>query len=164
MKEGEQQFGSWLRVSTLNLAKKTIVRIAGYEDEGDEKIERNSSHGRTDEASHNGIRTDSVCIAEEDRKTAPKADSVMTAADQISQVKVRGGLMSGTSDPDVLSETECTTPLRTEVLLGLVFQAQLDSIDEELARYDKVEEDRRCVLVAQSGGVGSRVLGSAIFF
>lgn len=28
-----QQFGSWLQVNTLNLAKKTVIRVAGYEKE-----------------------------------------------------------------------------------------------------------------------------------
>lgn len=31
MKEGGQQFGSWLRESTPNLGKKTIIRLEGYE-------------------------------------------------------------------------------------------------------------------------------------
>ena len=33
MREGNQQFGSWLRVATPNIAKKTIVCVAGYEEE-----------------------------------------------------------------------------------------------------------------------------------
>nr|POF03750.1 hypothetical protein CFP56_06668 [Quercus suber] len=44
-----------------------------------------------------------------------------------------------------------------------VFQAQLDAIDEDLARYDTVEEGGGCDLKVQSGGVGSKVVGSAKF-
>ena len=33
MREGNQQFGSWLHAATPNIAKKTIVRVAGYKDE-----------------------------------------------------------------------------------------------------------------------------------
>ena len=33
MREGNQQFGSWLHATTPNIAKKTIVHVAGYEEE-----------------------------------------------------------------------------------------------------------------------------------
>ena len=32
MQGSDQQFGSWLRASTLNLAKKTVIRVAWYEE------------------------------------------------------------------------------------------------------------------------------------
>lgn len=106
---------------------------------------------------------DTDYVADEDRQAVPTVNSGLNTADQISQVAVRGGLMSGTPVLDELSVMECTMPLRTEVLPGLVFQAQLDSIDEELVKYNKVEEDRECVSGAQLGGVGSRAVGSTKF-
>lgn len=45
MKEGDQQFGSWLPASTPNIAKKTLVRVAGYEKEVIKETEMNSSGG-----------------------------------------------------------------------------------------------------------------------
>ncbi|KAK7829774.1 hypothetical protein CFP56_028868 [Quercus suber] len=36
LKETDKQFGSWLRASTSNLAKKTVVRVAGYKEEVNE--------------------------------------------------------------------------------------------------------------------------------
>ena len=45
MKEGDQQFGSWLPASTPNIAKKTLVRVASYEKEVIKEIEMNSSGG-----------------------------------------------------------------------------------------------------------------------
>lgn len=33
LKEGDQQFGSWLRAFTLNLSRKIVVRVAGFKDE-----------------------------------------------------------------------------------------------------------------------------------
>ena len=32
--EAEQQFGSWLRATTPNLARKTVVWVASFEEEG----------------------------------------------------------------------------------------------------------------------------------
>ena len=32
--EAEQQFGLWLRATTPNLARKIVVRVAGFEEEG----------------------------------------------------------------------------------------------------------------------------------
>nr|POF18422.1 hypothetical protein CFP56_49380 [Quercus suber] len=33
LRETDKQFGPWLRANTSNLAKKTVVRVAGYEEE-----------------------------------------------------------------------------------------------------------------------------------
>ena len=43
------------------------------------------------------------------------------------------------------------------------FQAQLDAIDEELARFDNLEKDKENDLAAQSSGMGSQVVGLALF-
>ena len=37
-----QQFSSWLRASTPNLAKRTIVRVAGYEEDVKGGVEQTS--------------------------------------------------------------------------------------------------------------------------
>lgn len=39
----------------------------------------------------------------------------------------------------------------------------MDAIDEEMATFDNLEKDKESDSVAQSGGVGSRVVGSALF-
>ena len=33
LKEGDQQFGSWLKAFTLNLSRKIVVRVVGFKDE-----------------------------------------------------------------------------------------------------------------------------------
>ena len=33
--EAEKQFGSWLRANRLNLSRRTVIRVAGFEDEED---------------------------------------------------------------------------------------------------------------------------------
>ena len=45
MREGNQQFGSWLRVATPNIAKKTIVCVVGYEEEVNKEPACNLSLG-----------------------------------------------------------------------------------------------------------------------
>ena len=47
--------------------------------------------------------------------------------------------------------TECTS--------SQSFQAKLDEIDRELSRFDQVEDGVETLL----GGVGSRMMGSALF-
>ena len=64
LRESDQQFGSWLRVVTPNLAKKTVVRVAGYEAEvrednrdatGQARREEGGSEARTDELNHSEL-------------------------------------------------------------------------------------------------------------
>lgn len=52
LKAGDQQFGSWLRANTPNFAKKTIVRVEGYEEGGDDITRHESSHRRTEPVGH----------------------------------------------------------------------------------------------------------------
>ena len=47
LKEGDQQFRSWLQASTPNLPKKMLVRVVGYEEEVNRENEINSSVGGT---------------------------------------------------------------------------------------------------------------------
>ena len=49
MREGDQQFGSWLHAATPNIAKKTIVRVAGYEEEVNGEPACNPSPGSNGE-------------------------------------------------------------------------------------------------------------------
>ena len=64
LRESDQQFGSWLRAVTLNLAKKTVVRIAGHEAEvrednrdatGRARREEGGSEARIDELNHSEL-------------------------------------------------------------------------------------------------------------
>jgi len=47
LKEGDQQFRSWLQTSTPNLPKKMLVHVVGYEEEVSRENEINSSVGGT---------------------------------------------------------------------------------------------------------------------
>ena len=64
LRDSDQQFGSWLRAVTPNLAKKTVVRVAGYEAEvrednrdatGQARKEEEGSEARTDELNHSEL-------------------------------------------------------------------------------------------------------------
>ena len=67
LRDGDQQFGSWLRVNTPNLAtkkkkEKRIVWVAGYKEEVSGDTKTNSSHERGDAVDHAGmwIGSDSI--------------------------------------------------------------------------------------------------------
>lgn len=49
LREGNQKFGSWLHAATPNIAKKTIVRVAGYEEEVNGELACNPSPGSNGE-------------------------------------------------------------------------------------------------------------------
>lgn len=68
-----------------------------------------------------------------------------------------------TVGPEFNCSEDCLIPTRIVAQPCTVFQAQLDSIDEVLARYDTVVKGGGCNLKAQSRGVGSKVVGSAKF-
>ncbi|KAK9988680.1 hypothetical protein SO802_028919 [Lithocarpus litseifolius] len=121
LKEGEQKFGSWLRVNTPNFSKKTIVRVEGYEEVGDDNTRHESSHKWTDAADH---------------------ESLETVEDGGDHVEVQVGSKSSTIGLELISSMDCLITTRTEVLPSPIFQAQLDSINEDLARYDTVVEGR----------------------
>ena len=52
------------------------------------------------------------------------------------------------TSPKVLNSTIGMTSLRTEMIPNQGFQAQLDAIDEELARFDNLEKDKENDLAA----------------
>ena len=163
LKEVDQQFGSWLRATTPNFAKKTIVRVEGYEEGGDDHTRHESSHRWTDPACHMDLETGSdgnVQVDELSEQGNVGGDTV----DNVSEhVEVQVGLNSITVGPEFVSSMECLVPTKIVEQPNQVFQAQLDSFDEDLARYDTVGEGRRCDLKAQLGGMGSKVVGSAKF-
>jgi len=49
LRKNDQQFGSWLRANTPNLAKKTIIYVTGYEEEVREDNEAILNQERSDE-------------------------------------------------------------------------------------------------------------------
>lgn len=52
MRESDQQFGSWLRAVTPNLEKKTVIRVAGYEEDVREDDRDATSLARRDEGGY----------------------------------------------------------------------------------------------------------------
>nr|POF24175.1 hypothetical protein CFP56_06257 [Quercus suber] len=108
------------------------------------------------------------CIIEGDAEVVLKAIwnddfSHLKVEDEGDHVEVQVGPRSNTIGPELISSTKCLITIRIEVLPNPLFQAQLDSIDEDLARYDTMEEGKRSDSLAQSRGVGSNVVGSTIF-
>ena len=162
-KEEDQKFGSWLRANTPNFAKKTIVRVEGYEEGGDDNTRHESSHRWTESAGHVGLETGSDCNVQVDELSGQGNVGGDTVDNMSEHVEVQVGLRSATVNPKFVSSMDYLVPTKIVEEPSQVFQAQLDSIDEDLAQYDTVGEGGGCDLKAQSGGVGSKVVGSTKF-
>ena len=163
LKEGEQQFESWLRANTPNFAKKIIVQVEGYEEGGDDNTRHEPSHRRTESARHVGLETDSDCNVQDDKRCVQEDDGGIIVDDMSGHAEVQVGPSYNTVGPEFNCSEDCLIPTRIVAQPCTVFQAQLDSIDEILARYDTVVKGGGCNLKAQSRGVGSKVVGSAKF-
>ena len=87
----------------------------------------------------------------------------MTIANLNVQAELQGDSNDAPTSPEVPSSTIGMTSLRTEVIPNQGFQAQLDAIDKELARFDNLEKDKENDLAAQSSGIRSQVMGLALF-
>ena len=72
----------------------------------------------------------------------------MTIANLNVQAELQGDSNDAPTSPEVPSSTIGMTSLRTEVIPNQGFQAQLDAIDKELARFDNLEKDKENDLAA----------------
>ncbi|KAK9986717.1 hypothetical protein SO802_031668 [Lithocarpus litseifolius] len=157
LKKGEQQFGPWLRAIAPNLAKKSVVRVEGYEDGEDDKASHDPNHRRTDSASQGGLVDDLDCNAHDRKQCDQEGDGGTTVDDMNGLDNVQMSPSNNTLSPT------CLIPTETVAQTSPNFQAQLDSIDKDLVRFDNVVEGEGNDLKAQPGGVGSKVVGSAKF-
>lgn len=126
--EKHQQFGPWWRANTLNLAKRTVVWVAGYEDEVQGEFEPNSpvgKHGEWDSiGGNNALRTTNEV---RQQASCDRDDEGVTMVMQ--EPRADGDLVSGlgcSTEPSVASYS---------------FQAQLDEIDGNLSQFDNVKGD-----------------------
>lgn len=133
LKEGDQQFGSWLRANTPNFAKKTIVWVKVYEEGGNDNTRHEPSHRWTESAGHMGLKTGLDCNVQVDELSG-QGNAGGDTVDNISEhVEVQVGLSSTTVGPEFVSSMDCLVPTKIVEQPSQVFQAQLDSIDEDLA-------------------------------
>ncbi|XP_023917767.2 uncharacterized protein At4g02000-like [Quercus suber] len=108
LKEKDQQFGSWLRVKTPNFAKKTIVRVEGYEEGVDDNTRQEPSYRRTESAGYVGnLETDSDCNVQVG-ECSGHGDVGGRIVDNMSKhAEVQMGPSSTTVGPELVSLTDC---------------------------------------------------------
>ena len=146
--EKDHQYGSWLRASTLNLARKTVVKVTGLEDE--EPIADDQNHA-TESADEEGL------LERENRRHSvtgsdahEQGDSEGTRSGFLEGSGIRGEVVhaSSTSDlfpnnPKLITQILVDSDLPTMEGIGMHrripesdFQVQLDAIDTELTKFD----------------------------
>ena len=113
LKEGDQQFGSWLRANTPNFAKKTIVRVEGYEEGGDDNTRHEPSHRWTESAGHVGLETGSDCNVQVDEPSEQGNVGGDTVDNMNEHVEVQVGLSSTAVGPEFISSMDCLVPTKT---------------------------------------------------
>ena len=131
--EAEQQFGLWLRATTPNLARKTVVRVAGFEEEGN--VVGDQSTIKTPGCGRN-VQTE--------RENDTDSASVFEAHNQDIHVEGGQGVLvdEGVKEGEVHSSCMAVNELPV-IEVGMQrrntdqdFQEQLDGIDAELSRFE----------------------------
>lgn len=130
MKECDQQFGSWSRASTPNLAKKTIIRVAGYVEEVSEELASNPSSGSNGDGG--GFKRQTEIGSEgEDAQRFQSATGDQVAQELTPEVRIEEE--KGPADQCTAACQNVNQPVSASFHN---FQDQLDEIDGELTRYD----------------------------
>jgi len=150
LKEGDQQFGSWIRASTPNPFRKTVIRVEGYDveeigigkGEGVEEEYTNREKDKETEAEkgpipmhisvvhrqqphHDGSSGRRVDLGQTSIVNAPIQDSVNATS-----------LISENAPMNAVTDRE-----RGITSYGELLQAQLEDIDADLKKFDDVENE-----------------------
>nr|POE60793.1 hypothetical protein CFP56_44004 [Quercus suber] len=125
--EKDHQFGSWLRAPTPNLARKTVVKVVGLE-EDDINVANQSSTRDSDDKEHGQTERENEMHS-------------VTGLEIHGQVDLDG-------DPELVIPimVDLELPITEEVVMhrrinGPDFQEQLDDIDAELTKFDNGKEE-----------------------
>nr|POE93905.1 hypothetical protein CFP56_26939 [Quercus suber] len=121
------------------------------------------SHRQTASVDQVGVETELDCNDHIDERNKQGDVGGSTVDNMREHAEEQMGPDSTTAVPKLIRQVDGFTTNNIVVQSSQVFQAQVDAIDEDLARYDTVEEGRGCDLKVQSGGVGAKVVGSAKF-
>ena len=136
LKDGDQQFGAWLRATTPNPFKKTVIRVPGLDEEdGWNGFEM---HGEKDTAGSNSKEVGGSGSSQEAEQ------SMEEIGNQVGQVADREAELDS-SDP---RETSLESPNIAEpvslhskelTVQKSLFQEQLEEIDYEISKFDNVK-------------------------
>ena len=157
MREGNQQFGSWLHAATPNIAKKTIVRVAGYKDEVNGEPACNPSPRSNGEGEW--FKPQPKVGREGDKKQqfpVAMGDHVMQETTSEVRTDEEGGSVG-------MCTTSCPNVNQPEASSNRNFQDQLDEIDGELTRYEDMGEETKGELAVLQSWVGFQVVRSTFF-
>ena len=156
MQGSVQQFGSWLRANTPNLAKKTVIRVAGYDEvihgddgstsqseqrEGEDVEGLNFMHG-------NGMSTHNC----DDNVEGGSAISDTVHGQEEVPIDTAG---DGNPVGSIPNRSMDHGHIRRSTSQN--FQDQLDEIDAELERFDDGKELGQQNRVCRGNGVGDRL-------
>ena len=150
-----QQYGSWLRASTPNLAKKTVIRVEGYEeprqeDEGpvshsehseeEDGVTLNAAHGIGAEDSNHGVEKESE-------------------SERLDETPCEGAGPTVLEDDrrNVSAPIKCMDIGQPRGLTSQNFHAQLDEIDAEIGRLDGGMDCGEQHQVWKDNGLGARL-------
>ena len=149
-REGDQQFGSWLHAATPNLAKKTNIRVTGYEEEASEEPACNPSPRSNGDGRWFKPQTETGSEGEDEQRF----QSAM--GDQVVQELTPEARTEEEKGPAELCTTACLNINQLVSASFHNFQDQFNEIDGELTWYDdNMAEDTEGELVVQQCGVGS---------
>nr|POF06377.1 hypothetical protein CFP56_73348 [Quercus suber] len=143
--------------------KFSLTESEGFEERGDDNTRQEPSHRQTASVDQVGLETELDCNDHVDERNEQGDVGGNTVDNMREHAEEQMGPDSTTAGPELIRPMDGFTPNNIVVQSSQVFQAQVDAIDEDLARYDTVEEGGGCALKVQSGGVGSKVVGSAKF-
>nr|POF03742.1 uncharacterized protein CFP56_06660 [Quercus suber]POF20149.1 uncharacterized protein CFP56_65128 [Quercus suber] len=131
LKAEDQQFGSWLRASTPNPIRRTVIRVAGFEE--DALSEDGEVHGEGDR--DGAIQEQNRCKEGDNGNPVGEAIAVMEGPN-FSDHSNDGTLNMGSTHNSLeFSNSE-------NEIKEADFSAQLKDIDEDLAKFDNVKSSK----------------------
>ena len=156
MQGSDQQFSSWLQAKTANLAKKTVIRVTGYEEviHGDDgpTLHSEQSEGE-DVKALNSMQSNGII-------THHCGDNVEGGSAKSDTVHGKGEVLvatDGDESPVVSIPNRCMDQGHLQGTTSQNFQDQLDEINAEIKRFDGGKELEQQNRVCRSNGEGDRI-------
>uniref|UniRef100_A0A7N2MMC8 DUF4283 domain-containing protein n=1 Tax=Quercus lobata TaxID=97700 RepID=A0A7N2MMC8_QUELO len=146
-KEAGQQYGAWMRATTPNLARKSVVRVAGLEDyDSDsvcsEKFDKGLEHDNPDRGEVMVPSTEVVNLIQnglEVLRSGVEVNEIGSRAVQTEQGIMDDGNISLGHNVSLEALQNDNAISRDRMALVSEFQVQLEEIDREITHFDKSE-------------------------
>ena len=138
LKDGDQQFGAWLRATTLNPFKETMIRVPSLDEEegwdGFEMHEENAKEGYSSkEDGGRGLEVSQVAVWSKE-VIGEQFGSVVDRGERLASLEKQGTILE--SPNNVESLLLCSND---EMMQNTLFPEQLEEIDYELSKFDNVK-------------------------